>query len=288
MGRLSCLFGRKPAPEPAAAPEGGGAGFGFGPQFATAEPIVREAFDEITANMGLSSALSDAFRDAFARADRAGDTRVQENVVTSHLMGSGWKWPEFDRWAKHFAEKKQWPYMWLRIDGLLGLGPDVRQQIDDALRVLKVAEMKEMLASRQALPKPVPRKRDEVVALVRKSYPEAELLEVARQRAIEQYKAPTTEQIEIAECKLLAHTITMRSYAVRDARNREQLARDVSKTALDVVAIDSDDPVERAYGDLFNRGELSGLPPFFPGDRTCLISRAAADRCCGPKSDARE
>ncbi len=165
MGILSLLFGRKPAPAPSGTAESGAAGFGFGPQFATPEPIVREAFDQITDDMGLADPLRDAFRDAFARGDKAGDTRAQEELVIANLLGSGWKWPTFDTWAKRFGDQRQWPYMWHRIDNLLDLGPEIPEVIQEAVALLKVAEMKEMLHDREALPKPAPRKREEVVAL---------------------------------------------------------------------------------------------------------------------------
>lgn len=159
MGILSSLFGRKINPEPTSSTTNSAASFGFGPQFATPEPIVREAFDQITEGMGLPTVQRNALRDAFAYADKVGDTRAQENVVISHLVGSGWKWPAFDVWSKRFGEQKQWPYMWHRIHDLLDLGPNIPKRIEEALAMLKVAEMKAMLGTRNALPKPVPRKR---------------------------------------------------------------------------------------------------------------------------------
>jgi len=278
MGILSLLFGRKPVPEPTEAAASGAAGFGFGPQFATPEPIVREAFDQITAEMELPTPLRDAFRDAFARGDKAGDTRAQEQLVIGNLLGSDWRWPTFDLWAKRFGDQRQWPYMWHSIDNLLDLGPDIPEGIEESVAVLKVAEMKEMLRDRGALPKPTPRKREEVVALVRQHYADADLLAIARQRAIEQYRSPTAEEIEIAKCKLLTHTITMRAYALRDSHDRDRLARNGFPESADVVALTSDDPVEDAIVAQFNQGKLRGLPPFFPGDRMCLISRSAFER----------
>lgn len=100
--------------------------------------------------------------------------------------------------------------------------------------------------------------------MVRQHCPEAELLAVARQRAIERYKAPTAEEIEIAKCKLLAQTVTMRSCAVRDSYDGARLAKDGFPEYADVVAIESDDPVEGEFVALFNQRRLSGLPHSSP------------------------
>ncbi len=113
---------------------------------------------------------------------------------------------------------------------------------------------------------------------MRQHFAEAELLALARLRAIEQYRSPSAEETEIAKCKLLTHTVTMRAYALRDSYDRERLARDGFPESADVVALTSDDPVEDAIVALFNQGKLRGLPPFFPGDRMCLITRVAFER----------
>ncbi len=61
-----------------------------------------------------------------------------------------------------------------------------------------------------------------------------------------------------AKCELLAHTLTMRTYALRDRRKREHLPN-----AVRLRAFKSDCPVETEYAARFLVAEIGGVPPFF-------------------------
>lgn len=67
-------------------------------------------------------------------------------------------------------------------------------------------------------------------------------------------------------------------YFSTTARSASGWSRRNPAALADVVALTSDDPVEDAIVALFNQGQLRGLPPFFLGDRMCLISRSAFER----------
>ncbi len=140
---------------------------------------------------------------------------------------------------------------------------------------LPVTDLKALLARHGEMPKPAPRRRIDLVPLVRLRVAASEWMQLATQRARERFTPTTIEDIEIAKCKLLAHTISMRAYALPDHYEAERLAQNGWRELSNRVALPSTDLIESEVVERFNAGKLNGIPPFFPGDRTCLVSPAA-------------
>lgn len=67
--------------------------------------------------------------------------------------------------------------------------------------------------------------------------------------------------------RILVHTITMRAYSLRD----EQQKIECGSTQRFADSADDTCPIETEICRKFNIGLLTGLPPFFPGDRTSLV-----------------
>ncbi len=67
--------------------------------------------------------------------------------------------------------------------------------------------------------------------------------------------------------KLLAHTLAMTTYSLRDAEQQNAL----TGVEYRLEAMMNGCPVEDRFAARFNAGELSDMPPYFPGDRTALL-----------------
>lgn len=67
--------------------------------------------------------------------------------------------------------------------------------------------------------------------------------------------------------RILVHTITMRAYSLRDEQERieNRMQQRFAEKTDDVCEVEAE--ICRQY----DAGELKGLPPFFPGDRTSLV-----------------
>jgi hypothetical protein len=67
--------------------------------------------------------------------------------------------------------------------------------------------------------------------------------------------------------RILVHTISMRAYAIRDEQLK--IGNGMKERFADDVGDECE--VEAMICKQFNAGDLKGLPPFFPGDRTSLV-----------------
>jgi hypothetical protein len=65
--------------------------------------------------------------------------------------------------------------------------------------------------------------------------------------------------------ELLAHTLTMTAYSIRDWQQFQDLT---NKSWYRFVIDDSECPVEKRVSKEWMAKKINGLPPFFPGDRT--------------------
>lgn len=234
--------------------------------FATAEWVLTKAFDQVMASVEFAPDKRQALFMAYAAAHRAGDTRAEERAATSALLGSGWRWGEFEAWAQRFAAAKEWPYMWEHFSELSESAPIPPITPADALALLNVEDMKAIAKELSLMPRPAPRKRVEFEALLVAHVPLPELLRRTRERHIAAITA-FHERYEIAKCRLLVHTLDMTAYSIRDDEQRKRAGH---KSTLRAIA-DAGCPVEDRFAAQFNAGEISGLPPFFPGDRTTIL-----------------
>lgn len=206
--------------------------------------------------------------DAYSRAHRNGDPRGEEKAVISHLADSGWRWRDFDDWSARFAAANEWPYMWTRYVDFSKPEPTAPTTAREAVESMTVADMRELAKEKALTATPVPRKRTEFEDLLVAGVPAAELLARVQDELAEEITSYHAER-ETGKCKLLAHTLTMTAYSIRDAEQRQELP--ASKYRVEIVG--SGCPVEERFAELFNTGQIGGSPPFFPGDRNTTITR---------------
>jgi hypothetical protein len=187
----------------------------------------------------------------------------QRRIIFEYLDGTPWSWPELTAWQLRFQEMGQWPYLW---GGPLGLTNSLT-----LAKTLDKATLRTVLSGCGHLPGPtmsVAEMRERAGELPLKNLEESlppDTLKTAR--------AKVRHAITWDICSILAHTITARYqnlvHVLRSTRPvTPQNYRPFSTTC----------PVEKAFCDKWAVGELIGLPPFFPGDRSSLILNLPSTR----------
>jgi hypothetical protein len=68
-----------------------------------------------------------------------------------------------------------------------------------------------------------------------------------------------------SQCKLLVHRLTMTAYSLRTSQKAG-----VGGYPLEAHA-NAGDAIEDRFAPRSNAGEITGLPPYFPGDRTMIL-----------------
>ena len=233
--------------------------------FATPVSVVEAAFDQIMADVDAPVEAIAKLRPQFIDAHRSGNPRKEREVVKSVLVGTVWGEAYFGRWRERFASERAYPYMWRsRGKALISDEPDPPATIHEAIKLLRVADMRKLLVATSTMPdKGRPKRRSEYTKILLATGNRSELVDAAMPAHLKACQKWSADR-EAAKCELLAHTITMRAYFLRD---RRRLAG-----APTLRALYSDCPVETAYAAKFLAGEIAGDPPFFPGDRTALTT----------------
>ncbi len=269
MNFFSKLFGAKPTPKPTTAPATvtpDSISSSFGAEFAVPHSILRHSFDQVMATVELDANQREALFTAWSTANRSGNPSMEKTAATSILLGSGWRWPEYDRWSERFAAAEEWPYMWYHLQGLAEPDLPPPTTAAEAMSYLLVTTMTTIARERGILPKPAPRKRVELEVLLLAQVPTSALAEAARER-YQTAAAVYREQRENSKCELLVHTLAMTAYALRSVQSLERLG--CHGYQLTVLAA-AGDAIEDRFAAKFNAGEITQLPPFFPGDRSCI------------------
>lgn len=81
----------------------------FGPQFGPRPNNIRFALQPILS--GTSIADQPTLIETWVTA-RPNNPRVEEEILTTHIGGTTWEWPLFDKWRKAFHEGGTWPPDW--------------------------------------------------------------------------------------------------------------------------------------------------------------------------------
>ncbi len=236
--------------------------------FATPLSVVEEAINQILADIDMPNDAKGRLRSCFVKAHRSGDPRREVKGIKAALDGVEWGEVYFRDWKMRFEAKGEFPYMWrTHGKGLVVDPPQPPSTIEDAVEYLRVADMRQILIELDAMPrKGRPKKRSEFIDLLLASGKTESVVDSAIP-AYRDARAKWEEDRDAAKCALLAHTLTMRAFALRDFRKREGLTRTNKLRTLK-----SDCPAETEYASRFMAGEIRGVPPFFPGDRTLLIA----------------
>lgn len=175
------------------------------------------------------------------------------------LRPGQWEWPEFDKWKKVFLDDGKFPYMWKKYPEIC-MTDFEDFPINTILEHMKVKEIKELL---QVFEIDMPPKS-------KKSY----LIELATHKITIktlQEKCPDifmnmkkdfNSRVNRGKCVILEHTIIMLGYHLRDFYTNRRLKIDIIPGC----------PVEAKYAK--GKGKISedNMPPFFPGDRTGVMT----------------
>ena len=232
--------------------------------FATPAPIVGDAFDQVMSDVDVPIEAKADLKPLFVDAHRSGDPQQERHAVGAVLGGTDWGEAYFGRWRERFRAGGVYPYMWrVHAKPLTSDGLREPETIAQGLEYLRVTDMQRLLVALNAVPaKGRPKRRSEYVPL---------LVATGNTRAVVDAAMPAYwkarekwyEDREKAKCALLAHTISMRAYFLRDRARRGETSK--------LRPLRSDCPVETAHAEKWVAGEIRGDPPFFPGDRTRLV-----------------
>ena len=133
---------------------------------------------------------------------------------------------------------------------------------EEAVDYLRVADMRQLLTELGAMPeRGRPRKRAEFIAMLSTIGEVAAIIEKAMPRyhgALDKRKTNRERHKE----SLLAHTISMRTYSLRDQQNDQRLRSSGIRSQI-LRPFESHCPVEREYAARFMAGKIKGHPPFF-------------------------
>ncbi len=221
------------------------------------EEAIKKAFNQVMIGVVVSDEVKGKLLDSFLSG--------QEDEI-DYLANSGWEWSDFDAWHQMFSEKKEWPYMWQHYPQLSEEPPKQPENMNAALTFLTVSDMKKIIKDHAIKPRPGPKKRADFEKAIEFSL-SFEDIQLYVSRIVDSRCLTYEIKREKAKCKLLVHTISM---TISKCRNFAQY-QDMN-ISLNLEAWDAGCPVEREYAKKFNRGDLKGLPPFFPGDRTSIVA----------------
>lgn len=237
--------------------------------FQSAYWVIEQAFEQIMADVDAPSDAKRHLLSLYTEAHRTGDPRHEAGAVETAFQGIEWGHEYFGRWHKRFSARGEFPYMWCKYPDLCSGDPPPPGTVAEALEYLRVPEMRRLAIELGVMPsKPRPRKRTEFVALLKHTDVPAPILDAAMVRFGEQMQA-RRDRIERARYDLLAHTLTMRVYKLRKMADWSRLRP--HEPGCRLRAMQSHCPIESEYVAKFNAGELTGLPPYFPDDRTGLV-----------------
>ena len=236
--------------------------------FATPASVVEEAFDQIMTEVDVPEDARVRLKPLFVEAHRSADPRREVEAIKAVLDGVKWGDLYFGAWRERFEADGAYPYMWkTRGKALISDPPRPPSTIEDAVGYLRVVDMRRLLIDLGAMPgKDRPKRRSEFIALLSVTGKAEEIIDAAApgfRDACDKWEKDRNG----AKCELLAHTLTIHTSALRDRRKRERLP-----DAVRLRAFKSDCPVETEYAARFLAGEIGGIPPFFPGDRTSLVA----------------
>lgn len=234
----------------------------------TSERIIREAFDSVLAGVELPPETKSRLFYQFAEAHRNGDQRGEEKAVVGVLANSEWRWKDFEEWLGRFRVHNQWPLTWR--PELYEEPPSRPKTMKEALAYMNIKEMKAFLKAEETAVKPAPKKRSEFEGVIAAQCSVEDVINATApivEKAVVEFK----ERREMAKSRLLAHTLAMRAFSIRHKIQCDEINESVGGFRLQALS-GGGCPIEDKYAAMFNKGEIQGIPPLFPGDRSCLIT----------------
>ena len=234
--------------------------------FSTATWVIEEALNKVLTHISVAKEIKVEFCKAYCEAHKSGNPRLEEKVAIELLASSGWEWHVFDKWYLFFSQKGVWPYMWHQNELTKKQVISNPTTIEEAVSFLNVKKMKKFLKQHDIKTKPAPKKRAEFEKTIIQNSSLDDVLSSIKSHLENQAKYAKQRFAE-SKCKILAHTLCMTAYSLRDHYKYNEGAN------LKLIAHDSGGTckVEDSFVKKFNTDQLKALPPFFPGDRTSIM-----------------
>ena len=232
-----------------------------------------EAFDQIMADVDAPTEIIAVVRPYFAAAHRSCSPDREIAVLNEAFRARDWGEAWFDAWRGRFMAIGAFPLMWrVKARTLIDDMPSPPCDISSAFEYLTVDDIRKLLSGlgymietqrpcRRAAMENLLQETDTTGAIIKAALPHYEAARVDR-----------SETRQHQKCEILAHTISMRALALQDRHVRSQPHnRLLEDQEFQLRPKPGDCPVEIAFAAKFMAGEIDGVPPFFPGDRTRLI-----------------
>jgi len=231
--------------------------------------LVREAFAQGLAGVDLAPEVRARLYPAFHDAVRGVRGSAEEAVLLAHLFSSGWRWPEFDRWAEVFERQRRWPKSWHHYPSLaVSLRPPPRR-VSEALPYFGYLELRDLLNARGFGRRPAPIRVEELA----QAFVEGISWEEIEPLALEKYHAFVARCHAGREedlCRLLAqHLRTTLNNLIPYYQGLSIEANGLLRYRLEVVVADGEAQAAE-FASRFRSGQTDRLPPWFPGDQSRL------------------
>lgn len=182
------------------------------------------------------------------------------------LHGSNWKWHDLDKWYNFFNETNKFPYLWKEyVESRRSPKTVTSRDLAQGMRkdnLKTFLERHHIEISQKAL-------KSDLVELTKNFSPEDFRSLFNEEKWLNVYIRENNLS-EYHACFLLVHTICMRSSRLRDAKNYMEINKEKISPAHYRCRGAGGCEIEQFFAQKWQRGKLDGLPPFFPGDRTCL------------------
>lgn len=240
--------------------------------FSVNERFVKDAFNRVIAGVEMQCDIKEPLYESYFKAYKSGNPRNEIKVFIEHLNNTQWRWIEFDRWLKIFNKEGAFPVVWQHRPEIYMEPPESPKSVNDALTYLTVSDMRQVLKSNNIKHKPAPCKRSEFEKLIKNTL-EIEHLKRHLDRRVNIQRAKHSKKRFEGLCSLLVRTITSTAYSLMRDYQMEKSSAFIKKRYPRHAKGGDGCPIEDRFAERFIKGDITELPPYFPGDRTRVWSK---------------
>lgn len=240
--------------------------------FSTPLPIIEEGFNNVVGDIIVDDTIKSSLKKSYIEAHKSGDTQKELKVIDDHLYGNNWIWPFFDYWKAEFNKRGGWPAAWqhkkeLYIDYSEFTSPD------KILQLATIPKLRDIMIIFNINPERSLKKKNDLIKFISNNIDIGKIVGILSEE-IKEHKDGYIIKSESSRIELLRQTIASSIYNIRDYKRWKSNSRDdyYSKYfKLDFCTTDC--PIENHFQQLWRDGQLTGIPPFFPGDGSHLMCR---------------
>jgi hypothetical protein len=230
--------------------------------------VVQQGVERGLAGVELGGASREGLLEAFQVALQGGRPGAEEAAVAAQLTGSGWRWPEFERWEEEFQLRRQWPAAWQRYPSLAAAQAEPPRRVAEALPYFGYLERRDLLNARNGGRKSAPIRIEDLERMFLASFTWEELAPLAQER-YEEFLERCRASREQDLCRLLAQHLSSTVYnLIAFHQGRAVAGSGLLRYRWEVLT--DGDPLALEQAAAFNRGTSEAIPPYFPGDGSRL------------------